>query len=252
VAYSVPISVASVCAATGNFSPNGSGCWIGPNPPGCESNPNVTCTSKDIRLLRLLTQAILLFLYLVFPPFIIALMKCWVRKHISRLNESTSTGWQRVKESAKKEMMRNVAKQIYLYLFAFWFTWVFSLISVMYKMVNGHILYNLHIFANVVYPLQGCVFAVVYFSIERMSRLKTSDIFVPKTANSTNQLTVQCIRNSAQRSSTDLEDELGGDEEKSNEKDDRKRYTFNIFDGTVDESSPWAKFLNEEYDDDDE
>ena len=75
---------------------------------------------------------------------------------------------------------------------------------------------------------------------------------MPKSSISTNQVTVESIRNSAQRRSTDVEDELGVDEEKSNEKDVRKRYTFNIFDGTVDESSPWAKFLNEEYDDDDE
>lgn len=161
------------------------------------------------------------------------------------LNKSTNTGWHRVKESAKKEMMQSVAKQICSYLFAFWFTWMLSLIHVVYRMVNFHIIYNMLIVANVVYRLRGCVFAVVYFSIERMSRLKTSNILVSKTSNVEGQLTVEAIRNSAQRRSTDLgSDELEGDGENS-EENGNARFSFNIFDGTVDESSPKVSYEDE-------
>jgi hypothetical protein len=161
------------------------------------------------------------------------------------LNKSTNTGWHRVKESAKKEMMQSVAKQICSYLFAFWFTWMLSLIHVVYRMVNFHIIYNMLIVANVVYRLRGCVFAVVYFSIERMSRLKTSNILVSKTSNVEGQLTVEAIRNSAQRRSTDLgSEELEGDGENS-EENGNARFSFNIFDGTVDESSPKVSYEDE-------
>ncbi|KAL3798768.1 hypothetical protein ACHAWO_012012 [Cyclotella atomus] len=101
------------------------------------------------------------------------------------------------------------------------------------------------IVANVVYRLRGCVFAVVYFSIERMSRLKTSNILVSKTSNVEGQLTVEAIRNSAQRRSTDLgSDELEGDGENS-EENGNARFSFNIFDGTVDESSPKVSYEDE-------
>jgi hypothetical protein len=118
-------------------------------------------------------------------------------------------------------------------------------------MITHQLLINLLIFANCIYRLQGFVFAVVYFLIERMSRLKTTDLFASsanKPLAAKNQITVDAIRANAERRLTQpTESEV---EENNNDRGKNTRYTFNIFDGNPDENSPWAKFLNGDYEED--
>ena len=104
--------------------------------------------------------------------------------------------------------------------------------------MTGKILYELLIFANCLDALQGFVFAMAYFTLQRLGTPKLE--CVPSSRpGPKRQLTVQDIRSSANKKA-----KFGLGETD----DTRENYTFNIFDGTPDEDSPWAKYI---YQDDD-
>mmetsp|Transcript_34690 Transcript_34690/g.60992 ORF Transcript_34690/g.60992 Transcript_34690/m.60992 type:complete len:155 (-) Transcript_34690:116-580(-) len=129
--------------------------------------------------------------------------------------------------------MQQIAIQISVYLFSFWFTWVFGLVHQIYHILTRKILYELLIFANCVYALQGFVFAMVYFALQRLGT-PTGEYVPSPGPRLGSELTVQDIRSSAERKV-----KVG-----SEETDDRREsYIFNIFDGAPDEDSPWARYI---------
>merc|ERR1712194_12554 len=65
--------------------------------------------------------------------------------------------------------MQQIASQIYLYLFSFWFTIIPSLVNLGYQLLVGEILYGLLIFANCISALQGFIMTVVYFALQKRS-----------------------------------------------------------------------------------
>lgn len=244
MAYSISPAFAAVFAATDNFNPAGSGCFIAKAPLGCESNPDVACErGKDVKIIAFLLQASMVFLYFVYCPGVIISMQCQVNKLQSEVNEST--GLHKIKESARKNMLQSVTKQMAIYLFSFWFTWIFLLSHVIYRSVTGRILYNFVIFANCIYRLQGFVFASVYFLLDRVSKVRVS-LSAEKQSNTGGHLTVEDIRESARISSERCESEV---EESHEDSKGHRRIAFNIFDGEPDEDSPWAQFFEEENDD---
>ena len=143
-------------------------------------------------------------------------------------------------------MLKSVTKQMTIYLFSFWFTWIFIFSHIIYIYVNGRVLYNFFIFANCIYHLQGFIFALVYFFLDRVSHVDVS-LSVRNLPERSGQLTVDSIRESAERS---LERLSSGIEENGENRRQQRRITFNIFEGEPDENSPWAKFFNEEDDED--
>ena len=93
--------------------------------------------------------------------------------------------------------------------------------------------YELLIFANCLDALQGFIFAMVYFTLQRLGTAKLE--CVPSSRPGLErQLTVGDIRSSAEKKAK------CGSEETYHR---RENYTFNIFDGTPDEESPRARFI---------
>lgn len=236
--------LAAVPAATENLNPSGSGCWISKAPRGCEADPDTPCErGQDIGGYELVVGLLLISIYFVFPPILVILTHRWIKK--SGLKVEGSSGLQKIRASAKKEMMWSVGKQISAYLLSFWLTWIFSLAHAAYQILSsGEILYDLQIFANCMYASQGFVFAFVYFIVDRMGKPKVNCLPSSDAGpGARRQLTVMDIRLSAQRK-PEISPEMGSSSRRSNS------ILFNIFDGVPDEDSPWAKYLNGEYGDD--
>ena len=168
---------------------------------------------------------------------------------------------QLIRESARREMMSSVAKQISLYLLAFWSTFVLSLIHFAYQIISdGELLYDLLIIANCIFAFQGFIFMIVYFELERIGTPKVEPFLqsermtrltqnISVSGERTGRLingqhpTVRDIRSNAKRKT-----ENGSEEVISSRR--RSSLVFNIFDGTPDAESPWAQFIDPDSDDD--
>ena len=135
IAWCIPCAIASVVAATDNFNPSGSGCWLSKAPRGCEDDPTVECErGEDIGYFVYLVVLSQIFLYLIFPPSVILAIYCWIKK--IQKKAQGCRGMQRVRQSARKELMKSIAIQISVYLLSFWFTWVFALIHAGYQILS--------------------------------------------------------------------------------------------------------------------
>ena len=251
IAWGFPLAVSTVLAATENINPSGSGCWYAKYPKGCDIDPNVDCErGQDIGMFTLIVGLTQVFLYFVYPPSVILAMHCWIRGVKRKKRECR--GMHQVREAAKKEMLQGIAKQISLYLLAFWFTFVLGLIHNAYVLLSGgKLLYNLLIISNCVFAFQGFVFMIVYFKLEKMGMQKVDceEAFASVTHRSTynggrpSDLTVMGIRSNVERKSQyPLE---------ASACSSRRTSVFNIFDGIPDNDSPWAQFIDQDSDDSD-
>lgn len=235
-AYCIPITFATIYAATQNFNPNGSGCSVSKYPRGCDADPDVQCErGQDIDMLTHIVGFILAFLYFIFPPSMMIGVQCWIRN--LKANIRGRLGMQQIREAARNQLMRSVARQIYLYLFSFWFTFLpTSAIFIYQALTDGELLYPLMILANCAFACQGFVMALVYFMMQRLGKpmvaIQDSSSLRPGLKRG---VTVKDIRASALRKA-----ETGYTTEK------RVGYNFNIFDGVPDADSPWARFIDEE------
>eukprot|EP01083_Nonionella_stella_P093878 263306_1 len=112
------------------------------------------------------------------------------------------------------------------------------------KMLTGTILNNLLIFANCIFALQGFIVAMVYFALQRMGN--PSEEYLQRTSvvtsapRSGRDLTVSDIRCNAKRKSEN-KDGLHETAVADGDKDLVATLNFDIFDGTPDPDSPWAR-----------
>jgi len=240
IAWCVPAALATIVALTDNFNPGGTGCSMKKGPPGCESDPDVTCDrGEDIALLQFTVGLGVAFLYFVFPPSVIMSMHCWIKKMHKNLERCT--GMQEIRANAQKKMMQKIAIQVSVYLFSFWLTFTPSLIIFVHFILTGKNWIGLHIFANCVFSSQGFVMAMVYFTLERLGTRKLEGTPITTTPGCGNDhLTVRDIRTCARNRSMMPESEVTEHETES--------LNFNIFDGVPDEDSPWAKYFDQEDD----
>jgi membrane protein implicated in regulation of membrane protease activity len=176
------------------------------------------------------------FLYFIFPPAVVIAMYCWIRRVHKKMKRSR--GIQKVMETARKEMMTNITKQISLYLLAFWFTFVLGLIHNAYQIISGGgMLYNLLIVANCVYSLQGFVFMIVYFTLEKLGTKKVEEC-LPYDISDRENSTVNEIRTNVQR-------KIQHSSRRLFSRRDTVVYKsyVNVFDGAMRaENSTWAQF----------
>ncbi len=130
------------------------------------------------------------------------------------------------------------------YLLSFWFTWVFALVHAGYQILSGgQLLYNLLIFANCMHASQGFVFTCVYFTLQQLGKPKKVEC-VSSSPGIKREVTVKDIRASILRKASSLASE--GQELANNGSERRESLVFNIFDA----DSPWAKFIDQSYDND--
>jgi len=252
-AICVPCVLASIVAARENFNANIGGCFLTKAPLGCELDPNMECQrGMGIRYLELVVGLGLLLLYSVFPPSVMISLYCWIGKVQKKMEGSR--GMIKVRETARKRMMQNVAWQISLYLVSFWSTWVFGIITSAYRILTREkVPYDLSILARCMYAFQGFILAMVYFTLQRRGKSKV-DIESASTMNQISapsnspgqkfQTNISYIREHAE---IKIKSEPGVAEDDIMEE---KRYDFNIFDGAPDEDSPWARFIDQDDDDD--
>jgi len=249
VAWGISFVIATIVAATENFNPRGAGCYITRYPVECEIDPDVPCErGKNIKLAQFIVGLSLIFVYFIFTPSVLIMMYCWIGKAKKKMHGCQ--GLQRIRETARNEMMQKVASQISVYFFSFLSTWVSILIHTVYHMLTGELQYNLLIFAQCVNALQGFVFAIVYFSLPRLGKPKSNDCVHcnPQPVDcvhcnpqpSKHAITVQEIRSNADKK-LEVSTERAVD-------DVAESYVFNIFDGAPDENSPWAKYIDNDDD----
>ena len=262
IAYTLPTALAIVGVVTENFNPNAGGCSLTKYPPGCDSDPDVECLrGEDIDLVIYIIGFTQIFLYFIYPPSVMIAMWCWLRNMQQKMDHRGSTGMQQVRDAARKEMMRSIAIQLSLYLSCFWITFMPTLLVFLLQTLIGEMFYGLQIFANCVFAFQGFIFVVEYFLLQRyfgkpkveVEQLRNS-AFCSKAKrgriSTTGRLstTVQDIRSNAERTTERTTETSCG--EAINEFR-RMSHSFNIFDGTPDADSPWARFFEDETEDDD-
>jgi len=246
VAYSYACALISVIVATDNMNPGGTGCFYGKSPRGCESDPDVPCErGEDIGFYIYVVMFSQLFLYLLFPPSVILFMYWWIKRRGEESAKRFQGGMSNLRNILQKQIMQSIFRQISIYLCSFWFTWVFLVIHMVYKILSGNPAYNWNIFANCIFALQGFVYMLVYFALDRMGRPNAEHIVQQSTtANGSaprRHRTVDDIRASVLRISENVS--LG-----SASKRISQSFDFNVFDGTPDENSPWAMFIDPDSD----
>merc|ERR1712029_181551 len=103
--------------------------------------------------------------------------------------------------------------------------------------------YDLLIVANVITATQGFILSIVYFALERMGKRSMAEeglqLVSLASTGTQSQLSVSDIRHNARTKRQAGEDD----------NEPLLPCTFHIFDGTPGEDSPWAKFFEEEDDD---
>lgn len=238
----VPCGVATIVAATQNFNPNGSGCWISKAPLGCKADPSIPCErGSDITLLLYIFGMGQFLLYFVFPPTASLAIFIWIKKVQKRT--TNCSGMHLIREEARKEMNYKLAVQVTVYLLSFWFTSILNIINGAYNMMTGNMLYNLLILGNTVFASQGFVLAVVYFILEKLSTQKTELSVSQRITFNTMRST---MRSDAELTVHDIR-QLAAAKSEGNCSPRHKRVSFHIFDGTQhDPTSPWAEFIDPE------
>mmetsp|Transcript_17135 Transcript_17135/g.32124 ORF Transcript_17135/g.32124 Transcript_17135/m.32124 type:complete len:450 (+) Transcript_17135:164-1513(+) len=275
IAYCIPCGIASTIAATDNFNPSATGCWYAKTPRGCDSDPNVDCVrGQDIKLVGYILWFTTIFVYFIFPALVVLFMYCWMKKNICCDLEKTSivmanpngSGMAIIQEEAKKDMMHSFSLQIALYLFSSLSTWVVILISNLYQLLTGTLLYNLAILGWCIFALQGFVFMVVYFTLQRMGRQPKGDsnsrMFRQKhAASQASQVNVQSSHGDDVSLSRVFETGLSVDDIRSTNtgytqretehptehtsNNLRESFNFNVFDGASDQENPLVRFFDQ-------
>lgn len=245
ITWSIPCVIAIVLAVTENFNPYANGCWITKYPKGCGTGPgDIPCErGNNVNELSIIVCISVFCLYWVVPPSIMFFMFCRIQQMKNKIEESQ--GMQRIRGSAEKEMMHSIAKQMSLYLFSFWVTCLPGLIHIFYQNKTGEILYWLSTLGNCLFAFQGFVFALVYFASQRLGKPTVVSLpaATPRPGLGRRQPTVRDIRENARLSALNMQ--IADDSER---RGSSSSCAFSIFDGTPDEDSPWAKFIDEDDD----
>lgn len=237
----LPLAYSGWMTATENINPFGSACYAAAYPMGCGSDSELPCQrgTDHIDLVLSIIAIAQFMIYCIIPPIFMLAVYHMLDK--SKPEYQPAGGMTKIIEDARKRLLRDVLLQISLYLLSFWFTYVFNIIQFVIQKITGESHYNLHIFANTINYSQGTILMLVYFQLQRMTNQGFRKLPETEVCRGRNQdADLQTIRNRA--SSRNLFD--GVDTEPCKER------SFSIFDGTPDESSPWAKYIDQDSEDD--
>mmetsp|Transcript_8886 Transcript_8886/g.16349 ORF Transcript_8886/g.16349 Transcript_8886/m.16349 type:complete len:393 (+) Transcript_8886:88-1266(+) len=237
----IPLAFSVWMAATENINPLGSACYAAAYPKGCRTDPEVSCErgSEQIDFALIIIAITQFIIFCIIPPCVMLALYAMLDK--SKPEYQPAGGMMKIIEDARKRMLRDVLLQISLYLLAFWFTYIFNLIQFVVQKITGESPYNFWIFANTINYSQGTILMLVYFQLQRMTNLGVRSLPETPVCQGRNRETdLQAIRS---RASTRMIFD-GVDTEQCKE-----RASFSIFDGTPDQSSPWAKYIDQVSDD---
>merc|ERR1719491_2675453 len=96
-------------------------------------------------------------------------------------------------------MIQHIAIQISIYLVSLWLTILPTLSSAAYQILTRTVPYNLHIFSNCVFALQGFIMNMIYFTLQRFEMPKVECETSSRSRLMGGQLTVRDIRQSSVR-----------------------------------------------------
>jgi len=243
----IPSLIACIwLSATENINPSGSSCFAAAYPTGCQSDPAVLCErGGGAGFAVIVIGTISVVVYFIIPPCSMLAVYILVRK-FKKEYQSSKKGMKQIVEAARKQMLRDVLLQISLYLFAFWATYIIALIQYVVNTVTGELSYNLLIVSNAIACSQGFIVMMVYFQLQRRShRDKVDDLPQnPVCVGRHRDSDVRIIRTRAKSTVADRSNEVV--ESCTQAKSEYISRAFNIFDGTPDESSPWAQFIDQD------
>jgi len=246
ICISLPIVI--FFAARGSINPSVVVCFAREYPFGCDQDPNVPCQRGGDDLITVFNQVygvIYISITLIIPPA--ALLFLYVS--IKKVNRGTNrnVGKKKFIEEFRKAALKDISAQSGLYLLSFWSTQIVNYVVYVRKIYSSKFSYDLAIAATSFSSIQGVVLMLVYFLLEAKKDvpLGAAPLGYQDDASSKANLTVESIREAAKN--------VGHRRRKSSASaSSGRRYSFHIFDGEADESSPWAQFLNLDDDSEDD
>ena len=232
IAWCFPFVVCVVGILAERFNPLTVTCGIAFAPQGCEDDPDLPCQRGKLKYFLPIISFSLVFLYLIFPPSILTTMFCWVRK-IKQSMEG-SFGMQQIRARARSQMLKNMAIQMSVYLLSLWMTWLpRASLYAFARWIAEELLYDLVVFTHCLSAVQGLVLAVAYFTL-------------PKLATQKPMLPRSRVINRRERTVSDIRADVASRETSvALEPNEEPDFVFDIFDGTPDPDSPWARFIDE-------
>ena len=175
------------------------------------------------------------YIYLIRLNYVIGIsgiLFLWCNFTRIQKNVDNAVGMTRMIESARKRRHKEVTVQTGLYLFLFSYGHLVPIVaSYAIALSSKSWVYDLAVAAVCMSASQGVVFMIIYFACQN-----------PEEGNTLSSLNtgVADIRQKAQDGSRKKKLSI------------RPRFSFNIFDGTPAEDSPWKEFIDNESDDGDD
>jgi len=248
----VSLPIAFIFAVRNSINPSIVVCFVAEYPFGCVEDPNVPCERGGDSLtlaIETMYSWVLMAILFIIPPAALLYLRGFIKRATRDTNRSV--GKKKIIETFRKRVLKDLIAQSSLYLLSFWSTQIFLYISHGYHLITGKDSYDLVIAGVCCSSFQGVVLMLVYFQLEA----KKGDVAVCEGpggeirnyqgAKDDTNLSVRDIREAAKRTRNRLRSW------KSSLSSQRK-YSLHIFDGEVDGSSPWAKFLNADDDSEDD
>mmetsp|Transcript_32993 Transcript_32993/g.43971 ORF Transcript_32993/g.43971 Transcript_32993/m.43971 type:complete len:440 (-) Transcript_32993:168-1487(-) len=239
VCISLPVAV--FFAAIEGINPNATVCYAAEFPPNCANDPGVPCErggDSVSMMIKKIYALCIIFVTFVIPPM--ALL--YLRASIKKVNRDTkgSVGKKKMIESFRKRALKDLSAQSGLYLLSFWSTHIIGYVYFSFYLITGKFSDDISILSGCCTSVQGVVLVLVYFRLEAKTanrgdvacKVHSAEVERQQGDSGNNKFTVSDIRESARCYKP--RESIGSE----------RKYSFHIFDGEADESSPWAKFLN--------
>mmetsp|Transcript_36788 Transcript_36788/g.49243 ORF Transcript_36788/g.49243 Transcript_36788/m.49243 type:complete len:403 (+) Transcript_36788:94-1302(+) len=242
----VSLPVAITFAVDGGINPNFHVCFAADKPFGCSKDPDIPCEKGDyaIALKAYYTWAVVTITFMI-PPMALILTRITIKR--ANKNKNRTVGKQKIIEEYRRKILKEFTAQSCQYLAFFWTTQIVAFIAYGHRFITNQPNYNLYIVGIVFTASQGLILLFVYLRLEAKKDAELGGAPLGEVKNLREgapgdaKVTVADIREAAKHpKQKNIREQL------------KKNYSFSIFDGTVDESSPWAKFLNSDDDSEDE
>jgi len=242
VALPLPLASAVTYAIKGFIHPNGSWCFLGRNPPGCDNNGN--CNHGNMQGYPFFIYHLGLIFFFITLANVMTVAVCVLARRKQNQNMSL-IGKKKVVEGFRQNRATAVKRQAALYFGALYLTFGFSLISRIIQTTRQSIHFPTLIIGIITVSFQGCINVFVY----DQTRLKKATVTAKEVYShqSPSTLVTEIRRNIRSSQNSIKEEGLG------NRKPKQKQ--FSIFDGSATTRRPssiWSEFILDDEDSDSE
>jgi len=235
-------------AATKSINPSVLKCFIGEYPFGCLDDPNVPCERGGASAAEKMYSLMFVIITFIIPPTSLLYLRGFIKRATRDTNRSV--GKKKIIETFRKRALKDLTHQSSLYLLSFWSTQIIAYIHYGYHLITGKGSYSLGIVGRCCLAFQGVVLMWVYLQLEA----KKGTTEVHEALGVENENNSQGAMDNTNLTVTNIRKAAKNTKQRSSRISfsSQEKYSFHIFDGEVDESSPWAKFLNPDDDSEDD